>query len=365
MTELKNSPPPPDSKLRQRIIAAAEQVLAKSATIGLLDVLQAAGFIHWSHVEQWRRGNPARECIAELVQCGGPKLHQTVRTFLEWAAAQGLTPVEAAYTRRTPAGTVPLKFTADGDAGIVALYSRHFARAGLSEKQQARVKEKLEKPEDIMIFITVARDVVCSDCREPVPVGDFMMLEQTQPLCLACADMDHLVFLPAGDVALTRRAKKHSPLSAVVTRFNRPRKRYERQGLLVTSAALAQAEDECIADAGERAARRHTAAAARGVTDAKFVAAFTDAIRAQFPACPPDSASKIATHAAERGSGRVGRSAAGQLLTPETVRLAIIAHIRHIHTDYDLMLMEGVERATARERIQPRVQEVLRKWESG
>lgn len=44
--------------------------------------------------------------------------------------------------------------------------------------------------------------------------------------------MEHLVFLGAGDAALTRRAKAASGLSAVVVRFSRG-KRYERQGILV------------------------------------------------------------------------------------------------------------------------------------
>jgi len=34
-------------------------------------------------------------------------------------------------------------------------------------------------------------------------------------LCLSCADLDHLAFLPSGDTALTRRAKKYSGLTAV------------------------------------------------------------------------------------------------------------------------------------------------------
>ena len=71
-------------------------------------------------------------------------------------------------------------------------------------------------------------------------------------MCLACADMEHLVFLPSGDAAVTRRAKKHSTLSAVVLKWNRARKRYERQGLLVESEALEQAEKECLADAEVR-----------------------------------------------------------------------------------------------------------------
>jgi len=67
-------------------------------------------------------------------------------------------------------------------------------------------------------------------------------------LCLACADLDHLVFLPSGDTALTRRARKHSTLTAVVLKWSRARKRYERQGLLVEAGALEMAEEECSAD---------------------------------------------------------------------------------------------------------------------
>ena len=55
---------------------------------------------------------------------------------------------------------------------------------------------------------------------------------------MACADLDRLVFLPSGDAALTRRARKHSTLSPVVLRFSRARKRHERQGLLVEEDAL-------------------------------------------------------------------------------------------------------------------------------
>jgi hypothetical protein len=58
--------------------------------------------------------------------------------------------------------------------------------------------------------------------------------------------MDHLEFLPSGDTALTRRTKKFSDLIAVVLRFNRSRRRYERQGILATSQAIARAEAECL-----------------------------------------------------------------------------------------------------------------------
>lgn len=66
-------------------------------------------------------------------------------------------------------------------------------------------------------------------------------MEAANPLCLSCAKLDHLIFLPRGDAAVTRRAREYSPLSAVVVQFSRRRKRYERQGILIERDALARA----------------------------------------------------------------------------------------------------------------------------
>src|SRR5262249_15700093 len=160
------------------------------------------------------------------------------------------------------------------------------------------------------------------------------------PLCLGCADLDHLIFLPAGDTALSRRARKLSRLAAVVVRFSRARKRYERQGLLVTPEALTEAEAACAADAPERAARRARAIVVREAEDREVVELMSRGIHERFPACPPDQTKRIAAHAALRGSGRVGRSAAGRALDPQALDLAVIAHIRHEHTNYDTLLMQ-------------------------
>jgi hypothetical protein len=174
--------------------------------------------------------------------------------------------------------------------------------------------------------------------------------------------MDELVFLPAGDTALTRRARKHSSLAAVVVRFSRARKRYERQGLLVTEDALAKAEDECAADAPERAAARSRAALVRQEEDAEFVAALVQAILQRYPRCPADEARRIAEHTGRRSSGRVGRSAAGRALDVAAVDLAVIAHIRHEHTQYDELLMRGTERLDTRAQIREGIDRVLAKW---
>ena len=94
------------------------------------------------------------------------------------------------------------------------------------------------KPDDIVVF-WILRDSVCGECGTELAKGRFLRMEGDQPLCLRCADLDHLVFLPRGHTALTRRASKPSTLRAVVVRFSRTRKRYERQGVLVGEAALA------------------------------------------------------------------------------------------------------------------------------
>lgn len=51
-------------------------------------------------------------------------------------------------------------------------------------------------------------------------------------------------YLEAGDAKLTRRAKAGSRTWAVVLRWSKHRKQYERQGLLVEREALAKARAE-------------------------------------------------------------------------------------------------------------------------
>jgi hypothetical protein len=179
---------------------------------------------------------------------------------------------------------------------------------------------------------------------------------------MGCADLDHLVFLPAGDAALTRRAKKASRLSAVVLRWSRSRKRYERQGLLVEEVALERAEQECLADADARSNRRERDAVRRAGEDVQFKRRFAAEIARLYPGCPAQRAEAIAKHAGLRGSGRVGRSAAGRALDEQAITLAVVASIRHQDTGYDDLLMSGVAREDARARIRPAIDAVLVTW---
>src|SRR6185436_40206 len=131
--------------------------------------------------------------------------------------------------------------------------------------------------------ITTRDSSTCGECNEELSRGDWITLEEKKgALCLACADLDELVFLPTGDAALTRRSRKHSTLSAVVLKFSRARKRYERQGLLVEEAALQQAEAECLADSEVRARRNERARERRAEFDEEYVRQFAKRIRDLF-----------------------------------------------------------------------------------
>jgi hypothetical protein len=351
-----------NSNFQERVVQAAESVLRRHGSVGPLELFQAMLLLQPVHFEGWRNGDEYYRVLEPWIQVGPEKYQKAIRCFEEWAAQRGLRTIEAAYTRRGPGGIVPLQVTEYGDPEREKFYCTHYAPADLGEKKTARLAAKLNRPPELVVFQKVSEEGNCSECGAELPEREFLLMEKGLPLCLACADLDQLLFLPAGDAALSRRARKHSSLAAVVVRFSRAHKRYERQGLLVTEEALAKAEEECAADAPERAAARARAAVARLEEDREFVAALAGAISQRYPGCPADEARRIAEHTGRRSSGRVGRSAAGRALDTSAVDLAVTAHIRHAHTNYDELLMRGTERLDARALVREKITDVLAKW---
>ena len=211
-----------------------------------------------------------------------------------------------------------------------------------------------------IVVVVPLKDWTCAGCG--AGGGDLLTMDDAGPLCMACADLEQLMFLPSGDAALTRRAKRASGLWAVVVRFSRARRRYERQGLLVEQEALEQAEAECLADQEARERRRERDSERRGKEDRELVGRMAAEIARLYPRCPPERAEAIARHAAVRGSGRVGRSASGRALEARALELAVTASVRHEDTSYDDLLMAGVERGEARDRVRGKVDRVLDSW---
>ncbi len=228
----------------------------------------------------------------------------------------------------------------------------------IPDQKRERIAKAQDRPPDLVVIQPV-KDWTCAECQD---TGGLLIMDDKGPLCLACADLDHLVFLPSGDAALTRRAKKASTLSAVVVRWVRTRKRYERQGLLVEEPALEQAEQQCLADEDARMRRRDRDRERRAAEDVELQARMVTEIRRLFPRCPAERTEAIARHTSLRGSGRAGRSAAGRVLDETALTLAVVASVRHEDTGYDALLMSGVSRKDARDQVRPAIDRILAAW---
>ena len=344
-------------KLEQRVVRAAEGALDERRFVTAVDVLVGVGWLSPPAVDRWRQGRV--EYLEREVQANLHKISTAMAAFRRWAEQRDLKPSETAYVARTR-DRCPLRFSASGKPDIERAYRTHWVSPEVSEAKRAALAEKQSRPPDLVV-VRAIKDWRCTDCSG---TGELLIMEDPGPLCMACADLDHLVFLPAGNAGLTRRAKKASQLSAVVVRFSRARRRYERQGVLVEEDALSRAETECLADEEARRLRQQREAERRAAQDVELQAALEQEITRLFPGCPPDRAEAIARHAAARGSGRIGRTAAGRALDPEAVTLAVVAAVRHGDTAYDELLMTGSSRTEARQRVRSDVQRILDDWRS-
>jgi hypothetical protein len=341
------------TKIEQRVVRAAEATLADKHFVTAIDILVGVDWLSPPQVEQWRQGRIAY--LERVTTANLRKISMAMHFFRSWALRRDLKPSETVYLSRTR-GRRPLRFSKSGDPAIELAYRTHWVSPVLSEAKRERLADKQSKPPDLVV-ISALNTWKCSEC--DAAGENLLIMEDGGPLCLACADLDHLVYLPAGTVALTRRAKKASTLSAVVVRFSRARGRYERQGILVEEDALVLAEQECLADEEARLRRRIRDEEKRPGEDQAFREAFAREIVRLFPGCPPERAENMALRATMRGSGRVGRTAAGRDLDPEAVTLCVAAAVRHEETEYDQLLMAGMPREDARSFVRSDVQRGL------
>jgi len=245
----------PDNKeaLESRVARAAEDALAHHQYVSAIDILTGMGLLALTNLEAWRKGRI--DFLERVIQGNLKKISLSMAMFRRWAQAKGLRPSETRYVRRTRMGTVDLQFSKSGDPAIEKSYHTHYVSPALSERKQQQIKERLSRAAQPVVF-QILRDSQCSECGAELASDSFLFLETEQPLCLPCARLGDLEYLPAGDTALTRRAAKYSGRTAVVVRFSKSRGRYERQGILVEDAALERAERECSLDADARATAR-------------------------------------------------------------------------------------------------------------
>jgi len=341
--------------LESRVVTAAEEALARQGFVTPVDVCLGLGWLQDCNVDDWRRGRA--DDLEDFLPVHDNRLIDIQVHLHNWATRHGLQRTEAEYISATRSRR-QLRFLRDGHPLEEAAWRMRWISPDLEDRKRKRITKAQDAPPDLLVIQPI-KDWSCAECQG---TGDLLIMDEPGPLCLGCADLDHLVFLPAGDAALTRRAKKASGLSAVVVRWSRTRKRYERQGLLVEEPALERAEQQCLADEEARMRRRDRDRERRASEDVELAASMASEIERLFPRCPAGRAEAIARHTSLRGSGRVGRSAAGRSLDEEAITLAVVASVRHEDTEYDSLLMSGVSREDARDRIRSAVDRILAAW---
>jgi hypothetical protein len=219
------------AELGERVERAAADALAAQDYVSAVDVLVGLGWLAPTHVDLWRQGRV--DCLERMVQANLSEVATAMTHFRRWANERVLVASETAYVARTR-DRRRLRFSVSGSEPIERAYRTHWVSPRLSPARRERLVERSSRPPDLVV-VSPVKDWTCTSCGG---TGDLLLMRDDGPECMRCAGLDHLEFLPAGDAGLTRRAHRASELSAVVVRFSRSRKRYERQGLLVEPAAL-------------------------------------------------------------------------------------------------------------------------------
>ncbi len=185
----------------EKTIRAAEAALADHKYVSALDMLVGTGRLAPSHVDAWRKGRV--RYLEEVIQGSLSKISFVMKVFRDWARERELKPSETVYLSRTRRPQ-PLQFSKSGDPAIAKLYRTHYVSPELTEAKRARLEEKLSAAPDLVVY-SILRDSECFRCKKQLPHGSFLVMEKGEPLCLDCADLGHLVYLPSGQAALTRR----------------------------------------------------------------------------------------------------------------------------------------------------------------
>lgn len=221
--------------LADRVAEAAAAALAARRFVSAIDILVGIRWLDPEALERWRRGQI--DCLEEVVRTNLPRISEAMRLFRSWATARGLFASQTEYVARTPRRQT-LRFNRSGNPAIEASYRTHWVSPELSEKKREWLAEKASRAPELVVVQPLNTEWTCHRCGGS---GSLLMMETPGPACMRCVGLNDLDYLPAGDPLLSRRAKAKSTRYAVVVRFSRTRRRYERQGLLIEPRALADA----------------------------------------------------------------------------------------------------------------------------
>lgn len=161
------------------------------------------------------------------------------------------------------------------------------------------------------------------------------------------------IFVPKGNVYITANCRRLTQAAKkMVYAVINPQRR--SLGIRVPTYIHAQVLQDELASRAERAS-------AVQKRDTALEKQFRDAILDQFPQTPAVSVPLVVKRAMLKGSHRVGRT--GKLDIETKAKLAVRAHIRHTHTDYDGMLRAKTHtKNQARNVVLAKIDEVAKSW---
>ncbi|OTA77268.1 hypothetical protein M434DRAFT_63888, partial [Hypoxylon sp. CO27-5] len=159
-------------------------------------------------------------------------------------------------------------------------------------------------------------------------------------------------FLPKGDPHKTLNCRKKARAEGhIVYVVHNPK--HQQIGIRIPAAIhdRVQEKSEPTQQSQAKAVQRK---------DKKMEAEFRGSVRSQFPQIPASDLERVVKHTLTKNSGRVGRTT--KLPLNQKAELAVCAHIRHRHTDYENLLANKVPRNDAREQIFEKVKKVAKEW---
>ena len=180
--------------IETRVARIAEATLAEQQFVTPIDVLVGLGWLAQSNVDRWQQGplHPLDICIG----VDDTKTAAALDALRRWAQD------ERPRTLRHRLPRTPVH--RHGDPATERSFGTRWATA-----EQHAPAIPPQRPRDLIV-VSPLKAWTCDSCGD---TGDLLVKTDAGALCLDCADLGHLVFLPSGDAALTRRAKKASRLS--------------------------------------------------------------------------------------------------------------------------------------------------------
>ncbi|KAH9882549.1 hypothetical protein J1614_000785 [Plenodomus biglobosus] len=166
-------------------------------------------------------------------------------------------------------------------------------------------------------------------------------------------------FLPKGIAYKTlhcRKLTREARRTLYIVLDNKKKQKNKQIGIRVPTRILQRVH----AQAKQTLSKRRDAVAKR---DAASLGKADAEMRRQFAGMPGVERDRVLGHGFLKASGRVGR--AGVMPLEERVRRAVVAHVRHTHTDYEGLLGKGVGRVEARQATGKAVGRVLERWGRG